>query len=201
MCGRYDNDLTTERLREAFKTVAWGPQWRPCRNIAPKQPAPIVHRDPKTGQRHLDLRLWGFIPAWATDMDRQPFNARAETVVESGFFRAAFQSRRCLVPATAYYAWRRGGSQSCAFARADGTPLALAGVWEAWGWEGDILRTFAIITTQANALMRPIQDRMPVVIEARDWDAWLEAPVEVAAHLMQPTPDGVLTCSASPRAP
>ncbi|GBQ82397.1 hypothetical protein AA13595_0918 [Gluconacetobacter johannae DSM 13595] len=194
MCGRFANDLPKELMQQVFRTTGPAPDWLASWNIAPRQPAPVVRRHPATGERRLDLLMWGLVPNWARNMDRQPINARAETVATSGMFRAAFRSRRCLVPATAYYEWKTGSHPRApyAFARRDGAPLALAGLWESWEYEGDILRTFAIITTRASDAVRPIHDRMPVIVADRDQDMWLNAPPQVASDLLHGTGDDVL---------
>ncbi|MBB2201977.1 SOS response-associated peptidase [Gluconacetobacter tumulisoli] len=194
MCGRFANDLPKELMQQVFRTTGPAPDWLASWNIAPRQPAPVVRRHPATGERRLDLLMWGLVPNWAKDMERQPINARAETVATSGMFRAAFRSRRCLVPATAYYEWKTGSlpRPPYAFARRDGAPLALAGLWESWEYEGDILRTFAIITTRASDAVRSIHDRMPVIVEERDQDIWLNAPPQVAGDLLHAAGEDVL---------
>jgi putative SOS response-associated peptidase YedK len=124
---------------------------------------------------------------------RHPINARAETVATNPMFRTAFAERRCLVPADAFYEWKvePGGKQPFAIARRDGEMLAFAGLWEHWrSDDGEIVRTFAIITTDANAPMRTVHDRMPVILEPEDWMAWLEGPDPGA--LLKPAPDDVL---------
>ncbi|MFW7268576.1 SOS response-associated peptidase [Gluconacetobacter sp. Hr-1-5] len=194
MCGRFANTLSLERMRQAFHLAGPAPDWLPSWNIAPRQPVAVVRRHPVSHDLRLDLLLWGLVPNWAHDMGRQPINARAETVATSGMFRAAFRSRRCLVPATAYYEWQSGPPprQPWAFARRDGQPLALAAIWESWEYEGDILRSFAIVTTQANAATRTIHDRMPVIIADQDRDAWFGAPPAIAAQLLVPAPADML---------
>ncbi|MDB4971609.1 MAG: hypothetical protein JWN44_7298, partial [Myxococcales bacterium] len=117
-----------------------------------------VRRHPDTGDRHLDLLKWGLVPAFKKDLrqGRWSINARAETVATVGMSRAALAQRRCLVPAGAFYEWKAEpvGKQPFAIARADGNPMAFAGLWEAWKYpDGAILRSFAIITTAANATM------------------------------------------------
>ncbi len=160
------------------KAVNPVPNVAPSWNIAPSQQAMAVRRHPKTGERHLDLLTWGFVPHWADDpnTERKPINARAETVATSPMFRAAFAHNRCLVPADAYYEWKAApdGKQPYAFARQDGEPMMLAGLWDVWQGDGDArLRSFTLITTSANEIARPIHDRMPVIVEAGDWPLWL----------------------------
>jgi putative SOS response-associated peptidase YedK len=119
------------------------------------------------------------VPYFTKDLKkaRKPINARCETVAASGMFRAAFAKRRCLVPAAAYYEWRDdpdGGKTPFAVARTDGDPVTFAGIWEEWhSPEGETVRTFATMTTEANRLLAAIQDRMPVIIEREDWPLWL----------------------------
>ncbi|OUJ16783.1 SOS response-associated peptidase [Acetobacter sp. DsW_063] len=193
MCGRYVSVQPKENLQALFGARGSAPEWLPSWNIAPTQPAPIITAE-AGGTRRLTLMRWGLVPSWATDLSLQPFNARAETVMENGTFRAAFRSRRCLVPADAYYEWARGKTprQPWAFARPDGAPMALAGVWDMWGWDGDVLRSFAIITTPANNFGRTIHERMPVIIAPRDYTAWLTAPAKTAATLMTAPPEDAL---------
>ncbi len=180
-----------------FGTVNELPNFPANYNLAPTQLAPVVRRHPDTGERHLDLLRWGLLPHFATDAKRQrPINARAESVATSGMFRQAFAKRRCLVPAAAFYEWRRmpgGGKQPYAVARADDMPLALAGIWEGWrAPSGEVERTFAIITADANGLMAPVHNRMPVVIEAADWPVWLGEAEGDPVALLRPAGEDVL---------
>src|SRR5690349_3249548 len=105
MCGRFASFLPAEAIARLFRTVNPLPNLAPSWNLAPSQDAPVVRRHPKTGERHLDLLRWGLIPYFTQDPKggRKPINARAETVASSGMFRAAFERRRCLVPAAAFY--------------------------------------------------------------------------------------------------
>jgi len=194
MCGRYANALSTETMRAFFQTAPRSPKWLESWNVAPTQPAPVIIHPPESGQRQLSLMRWGLVPSWAKDMTRAPINARAETVAENGMFRAPFRSRRCLVPATAWYEWRRQGrtKQPYAFARRDSRPLALAGIWDLWGLDGDVLRSFAIITTAATPTARTIHDRMPVTIEPEHFETWLTAPPAIAASLLCPPAERTL---------
>jgi putative SOS response-associated peptidase YedK len=137
------------------------------------------------------------VPHFTKDLKtaRKPINARAETAGSSGMFRGALASRRCLVPANAFYEWNSmaDGKQPYAIARWDGSPLAFAGVWEGWRTpDGETMRTFAILTTSANGTMRQLHERMPVILEAADWAAWLgEVEGDIPA-LMRPAADDVL---------
>ncbi len=198
MCGRYASQLPPDALRAAFRTsnplVNHPPSW----NVAPTDPALVVRRHPETGERHLDVLRWGLVPHFhkgELKAARRPINARSETAGGPGMFRAALAARRCLVPADAFYEWqaRPDGKQPYAIARADGAPLALAGLWESWrDADGTVLRTFAILTTAANATMRTLHERMPVVLEPADWPVWLGEAEGDAAALMRPAGDHAL---------
>lgn len=138
----------------------------------------MTRRHAETGEWRLSLLSSGFGPHWVKDLREggKPINARGETVATSRMLRDAFARRRCLLPADAFYEWQtREGApkQPYAIAGADGEPLALAGIWEGWrGAEGDVVRSFAIIVSEANAQVAPIHGRMPVIIEPEDWPTW-----------------------------
>jgi putative SOS response-associated peptidase YedK len=197
MCGRYASSLPAEAIARLFRTTNPLPNARPSWNIAPTQPALVVRRHPESGERHLDLLTWGLLPHWTKDPGhaRRPINARAETVASSGFFRGAYAARRCLVPADAFYEWQATGEgkQPWAAARADGAPLAMAGLWEGFRWPDDaVTRSFTIITTDANAEMAAIHARMPVIVEPADWPLWLGEAEGEAAAVLHPAPAGTL---------
>jgi putative SOS response-associated peptidase YedK len=178
MCGRYASFLPAEAVRALFHTVNEAPEYPATWNMAPTREAPVVRLHPQTQARHLDLLRWGLVPHWAKDPKsvRQPINARAETLTTSAMFRDPLMRRRCLVPADAFYEWQASdvGKVPYAVARADGQPMVFAGLWEGWrGADGTVLRSFTIVTTNANAVLRPIHARMPVVLEPDDWPAWL----------------------------
>jgi len=171
-------------------------------NVAPTdEAAVVVQRD---DHRAVTAYRWGLIPHWSDTpkTGNRMFNARAETIDRQPAFRYAFSKRRCLVPVDAYYEWQRAGDvrQPYAIVRPDGRPIALAGLWAGWKDEdtGEVIRSFTVVTTSANAMMAPIHDRMPVVIPEEHWAAWLdpsrsdaEALAELKA-LLVPTPDGEL---------
>ncbi len=197
MCGRYASFLPPDLIARLFGTRNPLPNLKPTWNMAPTMDAPVVRRHPDSGERHLDALTWGFIPAFAKSLKeaRRPINARAETVTSSGLFRNAFAKRRCIVPAAAFYEWQAGtgGKTPYAIARADDEPLAFAGIWEGWrGPDAEILRSFAIVTTTANAQMAVLHERMPVILESSDWPVWLGEEPGDPASLLRPSEEGIL---------
>jgi putative SOS response-associated peptidase YedK len=178
MCGRYAAFLPAEAIVALFRTRGPVPNWAPTWNMAPTRDAPVVRLHPESRERRLDLLRWGLLPYWAKDAKsvRQPINARSETLATSPMFRDAFARRRCLVPADAFYEWQAadGAKLPWAIARADGQPMVFAGLWEGWrGSDGTVIRSFTIVTTSANEALRPLHERMPVVLEPSDWPLWL----------------------------
>jgi putative SOS response-associated peptidase YedK len=159
----------------------------------------VVRWNPTTGERQLDELVWGLLPHGTKNPATapRPINARAETVADHPMFASAFQYRRAIVPATVYYQRRtKGGSrQSFAISRTDRRPMAFAGLWESFDWpNGEITRTYCVITTAANSMVAPIHHRMPVVLEEEDWPVWLgEKPGNVMALLHAPPAD-MLQC-------
>ncbi len=192
MCGRYASFLPAEALRAMFHTENPTPNWEPTWNMAPTRDAPVVRLHPETRARHLDLLRWGLVPHWAKDPKsvRQPINARAETAATSPMFRDALVRRRCLVPADVFYEWQAtdDGKQPFAIARTDGQPMVFAGLWEGWrGTDGTVMRSFTIVTTSANATLRALHERMPVVLEPQDWPAWLGETETDPTTLLRPS--------------
>lgn len=180
MCGRFV--LTTPAQALAAHFGAWaGGLLLPARyNIAPTQDVVAVRVD--QGQRQLVMLRWGLVPAWAKDLaiGNRMINARAETAAEKPSFRAAFASRRCIVPASGFYEWKREGTrkQPWYFRARDDGPLAIAALWERWrAPDGAALESCALLTTAANALTAPIHDRMPVLLSPRDYERWLDPAI------------------------
>lgn len=198
MCGRFVSSLPPEEIARLFRTVNPVPNIRPTWNLAPSQDALVVRLHPATGQRHLDVLRWGLLPYWAKSRKstRQPINARAETIGSAPMFREAFARRRALVPAQAFFEWRKGaggGRQPFALARTDGLPMALGGLWEGWrGPEGEVVRSFAIVTTPGNREVAGLHDRMPLIVEPKDWPLWLGEAEGDPAGLLRPAPEGTL---------
>jgi putative SOS response-associated peptidase YedK len=195
MCGRYAAFLPAEAVARLFHTVNATPNVAPSWNVAPTQDAMVVRRHPKTGERHLDLLKWGLLPSWTKDPAQagRPINARSESFATFGLFRDPDRSRRAIVPADLLYEWKAGAAakQPFAIARADGQPLAFAAVWEGVWWpDGEITRTFAILTTAANTDIAALHERSPVILEQADWPVWLgEADPSTLLHS---PPEGTL---------
>ncbi len=199
MCGRYTLAADEQALVEAFDVPPLGFDLVPRYNIAPSQEAPVVAEDRKG--RRAGLLTWGLVPAWKDEPGPGFINARAESVADKPSFREAFERRRCLVPADGFYEWKRegGGKVPYWFHAPGGELLAFAGVWESWSRpDAEPRHTFAILTTDANADVRGVHDRMPVVIPPSRYSAWLSRETgrsEVLALLGSP-PDGTLVCHA-----
>jgi putative SOS response-associated peptidase YedK len=192
MCGRYTLTIDEAMAMDRFDLDASEAAHTPRFNIAPTQAVPVVLNE---APRRLSVARWGLIPSWAKDpaIGSRMINARAETLAEKASFRAAFKRRRCLVLADGFYEWRKDGTaKTPMYARLKtGEPFALAGLWEVWKPpEGDALRTCTIITTEPNALLAPIHNRMAVILSREYEQAWLDAdtePLELMA-MLQPYP-------------
>lgn len=177
MCGRFVLRASPEQMAELFE-LEEPTLLAPRFNIAPTQPLLIVRNDPATQQRAWAHVLWGLIPSWAKDpsIGQKMINARAETIAEKPSFRAAFKRRRCLVPASGFYEWKRtpAGKEAHYITVDHERPFAIAGLWESWqGGGGGELQTCTLLTTDANDAVAPLHDRMPVIIEPEDYSLWL----------------------------
>ncbi len=185
MCGRLTNQYTWKQLHELLQLASPPIALKERYNVAPTQIAPIVRMgrgEGVAGQgRRLEMLRWGLIPPWARDesFGHKAVNARAETVATSGAFRESFLRRRCLVPVSGFYEWKkldagRNRKQPYYITTSDGVPMMLAGLWSYWKSGPDTtLETFTIITTSPNELMATLHDRMPVILAEQDWDLWL----------------------------
>ncbi|MDQ3583959.1 MAG: SOS response-associated peptidase [Pseudomonadota bacterium] len=187
MCGRYALYADPETLVARFDL--WRtPDLRPRYNIAPSQEIPAIRRS-REGRRELTLLRWGLVPHWATETSgHSMINARAETVATKPAFRGAFRWRRCLIPADGFYEWKKAGRirQPYFIRPKDGLPLAFAGLWEEWrSPDGQAIGSCAIIVTRANALLQPIHDRMPVILEPHAYGPWLSTDITDTEDLTQ----------------
>ena len=182
MCGRFARKSTQEVLADWFDVELEDVPWfAPSFNVAPQSVQPVVRVNRDTGNRQFAIMRWGLVPPWAKDakIGYNTINARAEEVASKPAFREAFKKRHCLIPADCFYEWMRLDAKSkrpFAIALKSEEPFAFAGLWESWRpKDGAPLETFTILTTSENELMRPIHDRMPVILEPRDYDRWLDA--------------------------
>jgi putative SOS response-associated peptidase YedK len=175
MCGRFARIVSDKTLREKYRLERMA-QLQDRYNIAPQQSIAAI-RTAETG-RELVLLKWGLIPSWSKD-DKIAFkltNARAETVAEKPSFRSAFKQRRCIIPASGFFEWKREAKQKQPFyIHPRGEELfSFAGLWETWhDPQGEIVESCAVITTEANELMRTIHDRMPVILNWQGENEWL----------------------------
>ncbi len=218
MCGRFISTSSPSDLAERFVVdeVAVDDD-TPDYNVAPRAKVMVVRdrpgKDGAADRRVLSRVRWGLVPSWAKDpgIGDRLINARAETVAEKPAYRRAFTKRRCIIPADGFYEWKvvappttpkgRPKKQPMFIHRTDDEPLAFAGLWEVWkvpegvdvdGAEDGWLRSCVIVTTDANDLLAPVHDRMPVVLPPSAWDQWLDPTEHDAAALstlLRPAPD------------
>jgi putative SOS response-associated peptidase YedK len=228
MCGRYASTKATADLAEEFRAVdATDGAARPDFNVAPtKQVVAVVQRhprdadgtpDPDVTERTLRMLRWGLVPSWAKDekAGARMINARSETAAEKPAFRRALAARRCLLPADGWYEWQRGPDHKQPYYThyTDGSSLALAGIWEYWKPKDDPegrypegLVTACVLTTDAVGPLAQVHDRMPLVLPASAWDAWLDPDrraddESVAALLAPPSPELVSRLELRPVSP
>jgi putative SOS response-associated peptidase YedK len=210
MCGRFTLRAPASVVAELFALLEV-PPFTPRFNIAPSQPVPVVRLKPEQPQpqRELVWLRWGLIPSWAKDQTavggygirtyppprgNRMINARSETVAEKPAYRAALKRRRCLVAADGFYEWQRTGQgkQPYFIRMRDDRPFAFAGLWEAWeGPDHSQVESCTLLTTEPNELLRPIHNRMPVILPAEDYQPWLDREVQDSkqlAPLLRPYP-------------
>jgi len=187
MCGRYTQTKAGEAIARTFR-LSQPPAPNPRYNIAPTQPVSAIAQ---TNQdREYRIFQWGLIPSWAKDpaIGNRMINARAETAAEKPSFRTAFKRRRCLVIADGFYEWKREGKQKQPYyiQMADQSLFGMAGLWEVWeSGDGSYIESCTILTTEPNALMQPIHNRMPVILSPQDYDHWLD-PSQQRREALQP---------------
>lgn len=197
MCGRFARRSTQEVLADWFGVELEDMPWfAPSYNVAPQSTQPVVRLNHDTGKPEFALMRWGLVPYWAKDpkIRYTTINARAEEVEKKPHYRDAVKKRRCLVPADAFYEWQKLGGKTkkpFAFGLKSGEPYAFAALWERWKpKEGEPLETFTILTTDPNELAEAVHDRMPVILEPRDYERWMEPgdPVRPPVDLLRPFP-------------
>jgi putative SOS response-associated peptidase YedK len=197
MCGRFARKSTQEVLADWFGVgLEEMPWFGPSYNVAPQSFQSVVRLDCDSGKRAISLLRWGLVPFWAKEakIGFSTINARTEEAASKPAYREALRKRRCLVPADAFYEWQRPDSKTkrpYAFALTSGEPDAFAGLWESWRpKDGAPLEAFTILTTAPNELMAPIHNRLPVILEPKDYDRWLNAgdPATPPVNRLQPYP-------------
>jgi len=202
MCGRYRLSRRKQIIEEHFDSVSGEEDWSPRYNIAPTQTVAVIRQNPKEPVRELSLMRWGLIPSWAKDpsVAAGMINARSESASTKPAFRDALKSRRCLIPADAFYEWMRTGKtkQPYCFEVNEGELFVFAGLWD--GWEdpsGQWVKSCSILTTTPNALTAAVHDRMPVIIDPDSYDAWLDPgmnDVSAASELLKPYDARLMRC-------
>ena len=197
MCGRYASSRGAADLAAHFAVEQLPEeQLAPSYNVAPTDPVAVVLE--RKGARRLKVMRWGLVPSWAKDAKgaARLINARSESIADKPAFRAAYQRRRCLLPADGYYEWKNdGGRKQPWFLTArDGGPLAMAGLYEVWSpLDGERLWTCTVITTSAPDELGEIHDRTPLLVQPADWARWLDPELDDPGQdLLVPAVPGVL---------
>lgn len=211
MCGRFTSLTSPEAVARVFGAEPPNPElfsaFAPNYNVPPTTSIMAVLRD-SSGVRRVGRFQWGLVPNWAKDRSgaARLINARSETVLEKPSFKSSVPARRCIIPMDGFFEWRtvdvdpKGPKRPVYVTRRDGDLLAVAGLWATWkdrSGDGPALHSCCVITTAANATMSPIHDRMPVILERPDWDAWLAVgadgtSIDDVVSLMIPADDDVI---------
>ena len=186
MCGRvalHDDKQFLEEVKNTIKQVKRNLTLQPSYNIAPSQSIATL-----TNDKIYQYTRFGLIPHWAKDGKLQPINARAETLATKPTFKSPFKSNRCIIPINGFYEWKKEGKHKVPYwiSPSQGNYFALAGICDTWhdpDTNEEILSS-AIITTTPNEIMKPIHDRMPVILESKDWELWLDANIDKSEALM-----------------
>jgi putative SOS response-associated peptidase YedK len=196
MCGRFERSSSIEIIIRDFRINKTSVEITPSYNIAPSQNVLIIRLDEEE-KRQLESCRWGFLPSWAKDpaLAHKMINARTETVATKPAFRSAFKRQRCLVVADGFYEWQKKEHGKVPFYihLKSGRPFAFAGLYSHWTPEegAESICTCTVITTEANELLEPIHNRMPVIIPRDKEDLWLnpdEQDQDVLLGLLKPYP-------------
>jgi len=174
MCGRFTISLAEQLVIQEFNIKNILAHFKPNYNVAPMQLVPVVIKG-----RTLDTYRWGLIPHWAHNpkLAYKMINARAETVAEKPAYRSAFK-HRCLIVADGFYEWKKEGKIPYRFTLKDRKVFGFAGISSEWKSPKGVIKTCSIITTNANSVVKKIHDRMPVIIQKKDEDNWLDPDFE-----------------------
>jgi putative SOS response-associated peptidase YedK len=206
MCGRFVLKAPFSELVRPYN-VTNNLNLEPRYNIPPTENIAVARS--RNGKRMLDMLRWGLVPWWAKDLkvSFSNINAKAETVAEKPTFRDAFKERRCIIPADGFYEWKKldpKTKQPYAIVMKDRSVFGFAGLWERWkdNASGETIRSCAIITTTPNEVCAPIHDRMPVILEPKDYARWLgETPSEPCQLMAMLKPYAAEAMEAYPVSP
>jgi putative SOS response-associated peptidase YedK len=200
MCGRFTLTVNPSELDKAFENFTFPKNFAPRFNISPTQPVLAIPNDKKN---KADFFVWGLIPSWSKDptIGNKLINARGETIAEKPSFRAGYKYKRCIIPVDGFYEWKANQNQKTKtpyfIHMKDRNPFAFAGLWDEWhSPDGDSIRTCTIITTEPNELMSSLHNRMPVILNPKDYDAWLDPTPQTDLNLLrliQPYPTSKMT--------
>jgi putative SOS response-associated peptidase YedK len=199
MCGRYELHSQPAAIALAFG-LAHPPDVHARYNIAPMTDVPIVRINAER-QRELVRMRWGLVPRWARDpsIGAKMINARGETIAEKPSFKMAFRRHRCLLPADGFYEWQtiagaeHPRKQPLHIGMKDGSLFAMAGLYERWRSDsGDLVDSCTIVTTEANELLRPVHDRMPMIVAPEHYERWLDAAHADVADLIAAFPSAAM---------
>ncbi len=208
MCGRYSEAKNLKEIAERFDLEPEEEDYQPTYNASPTMKLPVITN---TDPQQLSFMQWSLIPHWSKtkEIKSTTFNAKAETLTEAASYRALITSKRCLVPAAGFYEWKKitppakdmfGNDIPAPKTKQAKQPyfinlkndqlFSFAGLWDEWvdKASGEVLHSFTIITTEANALVKPIHDRMPVILSPEAEKLWLAGnlPKEELLALLQP---------------
>ena len=181
MCGRFTRYYSWAQVHDYLSLLGTPLNLEPKYNVAPTTEIEVAVAD--DGARHMQTMRWGLLPPWAKDLafGSKTFNARGETVAEKPSFRSAFKSRRCLVPVSGFYEWKRSGDSKTPFhiTLPDSEIMVFAGLWEENTRLADeAIQSFTIVTCEPNPFMADIHSRMPVILEPEQFELWLDPESE-----------------------
>jgi putative SOS response-associated peptidase YedK len=196
MCGRYELHTPRRKVIKRFLVDEPVFEFAARYNIAPSQEVAAVILDESGARRRLVGLSWGLVPSWSKERNPKvrPINAKAETLQQKPRFKRSLERRRCLIPASGFFEWKKEGRGKTPiyFRRKDEEPFAFAGIWDEWKGSSEPLRSCCIITVPPNALVSPVHDRMPAMLGIDDEAKWLEGDTETALSSLGAYPAGEL---------
>lgn len=191
MCGRFSTGGLKVRVKVLVDTfdLQLVLPFEELYNVAPTLQVPVIRE--RDHERYLETLRWGLIPHWAKDksIGSRMINVRLDSLAEKPVFKKPFKSQRCIILASGFYEWKREGKTKKPFYihRADEKPITFAGLWEHWVDKatGEIIESCTIVTTEANAQLKTIHDRMPVILGYEKAKEWLDHETEDPERLKE----------------